>query len=244
MKRSIWLIIFVLLFVSGCSLFSADKKRKHYYQLYYRGRSLTNEPVHASVFVKTVEVDRLYRRSNLVYRTSAFELFYYFYHYWAVRPQDMLSDAIYRHLKESNIVTTPLAEMDRIPDYIIISRLFSLDEIDSEEQRFARIAMNYSLIDAKSNKVIASYVFDTRQEVTNTTSPVFVVRAFSSIMEKQTEIFLKKAYKALKKTERQKQKQKPQPQQTTPDTMEAVPEEADSVDNAADQAVDETENGE
>ena len=125
------------------------------------------------------------------------QLFYYFYHYWAVRPQDMLTDVIFYHLKQSGIVTKPLAELDRNPDYVIVTRLLSLDEIDSEEQWFARISMSLSLVDLNTHKTIASHTFDERQEVKNH-QPVFVVRAFSSILEQQTEIFLKKADEALK----------------------------------------------
>lgn len=197
MKKLSFLLIVLILFTSGCSLLSTDKKKKHYYQIYYKGRSLTTESVDASIFVRTVEVNRLYKRSNLVYRDSAFELFYYFYHYWAVRPQDMLADVIFHHLQESNIVSMPLAELDRTPDYTIVARLVALDEIDSEEQWFARISMTFALVNSKTDEIVVGHSFDERQEVLNH-QPVFVVRAFSSILEKQTEIFLKKVDVLLK----------------------------------------------
>ncbi|MCK5808811.1 membrane integrity-associated transporter subunit PqiC [bacterium] len=191
MKKLFFLLILLMLFSAGCSLLSTDKKKKHYYQIYYQARQMTAQSVDVSVYVRTVDVNRLYKRSNLVYRDSAFELFYYFYHYWAVRPQDMLADVLYHHLKTSNLVSIPLAELDRTPTYTIVSRLVALDEIDSEDQWFARIAMNFSLVDSKTSDVVVSHTFDERREVKNH-EPVYIVRAHSAILEKETEIFLRK----------------------------------------------------
>lgn len=197
MKKLSFLLILLILLSSGCSLLSTDKKKKHYYQIYYKGRPVTTESVDASIFVRTVEVNQLYKRSNLIYRDSAFELFYYYYHYWAVRPQNMLADVIFHHLQSSNIVSMPLAELDRTPDYTIVARLIALDEIDSGDQWFARISMTFALVNSKTDEIMVGHTFDERQEVLNH-KPVFIVRAFSSILEKNTEIFLKKVDVLLK----------------------------------------------
>jgi uncharacterized lipoprotein YmbA len=202
MKGIFFIFILSGLFLfQGCSFFATSYDKKHYYQLYYNPKKQIRSHFKFTVRVKTFEIDKVYRRYNLVYRKSPFELFYYKTHFWAARPEDVVTDTILNHIEKSNIFNDVILRLSKKPDFVITGKVVALDEFDSKDKWYARIAILYLFKDFKSGKVLVSYFCDDRSEVL-LKKPVFVVRTMSDLLEKNTNVFLDKVEKYLLSNEK------------------------------------------
>jgi len=198
MKKTIALIVCLLsLFaVSSCSLFSSKAPLKHYYQVYYQPKESSQQPIKATLRIKTFTADKVYKKYNLVYRTSYEEMFYYNTHFWASRPDDMITDLVAKHFSKQQVFSDIIITMDKKPDYVLSGRILAMDEVIEDEKSYARVAINFELKDYKTEDIVAAYSFDTRKE-TEGKKPVDVVRAMSEIIESEIEVFISKIYETL-----------------------------------------------
>ena len=112
-------VALLLFTTAGCSWFSSNNGQKHYYQIFYNPEENLKDTTKKIVRIKTFEIDKVYKRYNLVYRISAHELFYYNTHFWAARPADMLTDLITSHIKKTAIFKEVITKLEKKPDFII-----------------------------------------------------------------------------------------------------------------------------
>ena len=188
--------ILTLFAVSSCSLFSSKAPLKHYYQVYYQPPVGPEQPIKATLRIKTFDADKAYKKYNLVYRTSFEEMFYYNTHFWASRPDYMITDLVANHFSKQRIFSDIIISMDKKPDYILSGRILALDEVIEDEKSYARVAIIFELKDYKTADVIVAHSFDTKLE-TKGRKPVDVVRAMGEIINSETEIFISKIYETI-----------------------------------------------
>ncbi len=196
-----YLIFLVFIFCMGipatsCSLFRSKPTVRRYYQIYYKPKPVLGRQVSGTVRIRTFDVDKIYRRHNLLFRTSPYEIFYYNTHFWASRPADMITDIIAAHVKETKLFSDVIIQLDRRPDYVLTGRILALDEIDSDDIWYARVSIIFELKDYKTDRVIVSHSFDRRKEVHNQ-KQVYVVRTMGEILEEEAEKFFNKIYEQL-----------------------------------------------
>jgi ABC-type uncharacterized transport system, auxiliary component len=198
MKKTVALIVCLLsLFaVSSCSLFSSKAPLKHYYQVYYQPKKGSGETIKATVRIKTFNSDKVYKKYNLVYRTSYEEMFYYNTHFWASRPDDMITDLVANHFSKQQVFSDIILSMDKKPNYVLSGRILALDEVIENEKSYARVSINFELKDYKTENIVVAYSFDKRKEADDK-KPVDVVRAMSGIIEEELEVFISKIYETL-----------------------------------------------
>ncbi len=181
---------------TSCSLFRSKPTVRRYYQIYYKPKPVLGRQVSGTVRIRTFDVDKIYRRHNLLFRTSPYEIFYYNTHFWASRPADMITDIIAAHVKETKLFSDVIIQLDRRPDYVLTGRILALDEIDSDDIWYARVSIIFELKDYKTDRVIVSHSFDRRKEVHNQ-KQVYVVRTMGEILEEEAEKFFNKIYEQL-----------------------------------------------
>jgi len=189
-KRLFLLILLSVIFFTGC-FFSNNNSNKHYYQIYYKPKVSNRSPVDKIVRIKPFQIDKIYKRYNVVYRTSLFELFYYKTHLWAVKPDYMITDITYKHIKSSNLFKDVISKLNKKPDYVITGRISALDELDSGDKWYARVGIEFICRDFSTGDIIATHKFEKRKPVSNK-QPVYVVRAMGEIIEQEIETFLNK----------------------------------------------------
>ena len=191
------LLIAVSLCLSSCSLLSSSKQHeKHYYQIYYRPKDGAKPPIEATLRIKSFDADKIYKRHNLVYRTSFEEMFYYNTHFWASKPADMITDLVANHISKQQVFSDIIISMDKRPDYVVSGRILALDEIVAGEKRFARVSLLLELKDYKTDTVVVAHTFERRQEAADK-KPVYFVRAMSEIIDSEIDVFISKIYDAL-----------------------------------------------
>jgi ABC-type uncharacterized transport system auxiliary subunit len=161
---------------------------KQYYVLNYvptplAGRLLAS-PYPFSLRLKDLNIEDAYNRSQIVYRQSPFELRYYFYKIWAVKPNRMITDLIQKHLTSINLISHVIRRFDEgfKPDYELSGNIEALEEYDSDQLWFAHLAIRFSLTRLSDGRVLYSRQFDNRKRVYQY-SPDNVVREMSAILE-------------------------------------------------------------
>jgi ABC-type uncharacterized transport system auxiliary subunit len=182
--RSARLAAVLVALVIGCG----TVPNKQYYVLNYvptqfSGRLLpTAYPF--TVRLKELDIEDAYGRSQIVYRQSPFELRYYFYKLWAVKPTRMITDLMQQHLNSVNLVSHVIRRYDEgiKPDYELSGLVSSIEEYDSDKLWFAHLALRLTLTRLSDGRVLYSHLFDNRKRVYQY-SPDNVVRELSGILE-------------------------------------------------------------
>ena len=156
-----------------------------YYQLDYvpTPKEMLDKAYPYTVRVKDFDVSEAYRRNNIVYRQSPYQLHYYNYDLWAVKPEYLVSDMLFRHLTAAKIFSEVRRSMDvEDPDFTINGIIRALEEYDNQDEWYAHLAMNMNLQENKTRKVLWSREWDYRKKVSNL-EPIYVVRGLSELLE-------------------------------------------------------------
>jgi ABC-type uncharacterized transport system auxiliary subunit len=141
-------------------------------------------PYATVVRLRELSIEEAYNRSQIVYRLNPYELRYYNYRLWAVKPTRMVTDLAFRHLSSLNLVSAVVRRFDegRKPDFELSGRIEALEEYDSEDLLFAHIAVRINMTRLSDGANIYNRLFDIRKRVYRREAN-FVIREMSQIME-------------------------------------------------------------
>ncbi|MCL2260705.1 MAG: PqiC family protein [Fibromonadales bacterium] len=157
-----------------------------YYQLDYvpTPKEMLNGTAYPfTVRVRDFDIAEVYKRNNIVYRQSPYQLHFYNYEMWAVKPEYMIADILFRHLDASKIFSDVRRSIDATePDFTVHGTVRALEEYDNQDEWYAHIAMNMNLQDNKTKKVLWSREWSYRKKVSNF-EPIYVVRGLSELLE-------------------------------------------------------------
>jgi ABC-type uncharacterized transport system auxiliary subunit len=157
-----------------------------YYQLDYvptPKESLNKAAYPYTARVKDFDVSEAYRRNNIVYRQSPFQLHFYNYDLWVVKPEYLISDVLFRHLEAAKIFLEVRRSIDvEDPDFTVNGIVRALEEYDNQDEWYAHLAMNMNLQDNRTKRVLWSREWDYRKKVSNF-EPIYVVRGLSELLE-------------------------------------------------------------
>ena len=175
-------LFFVLFF------FCARVPVKQYYVLNYvptaPSARLSSTPYPFTIRLKELSIEDAYNRPQIVYRQSPFELRYYFYKIWAVKPNKMITDLIQKHLVSVNLVSHVIRRFDEgiAPNYELSGNIEAIEEYDSDQLWFAHLCIRLTLTRVADGRVLYSRLFDNRKRVYQY-SPDNVVKEMSVILE-------------------------------------------------------------
>jgi ABC-type uncharacterized transport system auxiliary subunit len=180
------ILVVPFLLLSGC--FSGPPPGEYrYYVLDYvpaaSGERLLQGPWPKKLLVRNFPLGEAYLRPELVYRTSAYEIRYHWRDRWAVRPEQVVTDMVRRHVAETRLFDAVQNQYEENkPDYELKGRVLSLEEYRTESARFAHLDVRFDFVRLADNNVLWSQEFDLRRQVQGD-APVLVVRALSSLLE-------------------------------------------------------------
>jgi ABC-type uncharacterized transport system auxiliary subunit len=170
--------------ISGC----ASVPEKKYFIINYMPAPLASrlspQPYPCSIRIKDFDIEEAYARPQIVFRQSPFELQYYYYQIWAVKPTRMITDLVQKHLTIANIASHIVRRFDEgsRPDYELSGNVEAIEEYDSDQLWFAHLAVRITLTRVRDNEVVYSRRFDNRKRVFQNI-PEYVIREMSAIME-------------------------------------------------------------
>ena len=136
-KRIVYPLALAVLLTAGCG----SVPTKQYYVLNYlpsMNKRQNPNPYPITIRLKEFSIEEAYNRPQIVYRQSPFQLKYYVYRVWAVKPTRMITDLVHKHLVSANLASSIVRRFDegKKPDYEL-SGIEALEEYDSEELWFA-----------------------------------------------------------------------------------------------------------
>ena len=174
-----------LALLTGCG----KPPTRQYYMLNYvppetmKGRAMQN-PYACVIRLREFSIEEAYNRSNIVYRTNPYELRYYNYKSWAVKPTRMLTDLFFRHLSSVQLVSGVVRRFDegRKPDFELTGFIDALEEYDSENMLFAHISIRLTLTRISDGSMLYSRSFSRRKKV-YTRETGLVIKEMSQIVE-------------------------------------------------------------
>jgi uncharacterized lipoprotein YmbA len=173
-----------LVLFTGC----ASVPFKQYYQLNYLPGLIANrqndKPYPFIIRLKEFDIEEAYNRPQIVYRQSPFELRYYVYRVWAVKPSRMVTDLVYKHLIDLNLVSSISRRYDEgsKPHYELSGMVEALEEYDSDELWFSHVALRFTLINSSNGNIVYNRRFDLRKKVLEH-NPELVIREMSALIE-------------------------------------------------------------
>ena len=178
--------LIVTITLSGC-YFGQSSVPTQYYTLDYvpspPPERLKQGPYSFTVRLREPTIAEAYRRSQIVYRQSSYQMLFYSYHLWAVDPDRMIGDLLFKHLSAAHLFENVTRVLEsHPPDYQITTDIQAIEEFDGAGAWYAHLAVEYQLIDQKSGLVVWKKLYDLRKAVSQK-EPVYVVRELSALLE-------------------------------------------------------------
>lgn len=173
------------LLFSGC-FFGRSVETKYYTLDYIPAPSperLKKGPYPFSVRLREPTIAEAYRRSQIVYRQSAYQMQFYAYHLWAVDPDRMIGDLMLKHLRTARLFDNASRSVEATPpDFILTTDVQAIEEYDGPQTWYAHLAIEYQLLEEKTGAVVWKQTYDLRKAVAQQ-EPVFVVRELTALLE-------------------------------------------------------------
>lgn len=179
----------LLVVLHGLSCFgTVSDPVRHYYTLHLEPLHQVPSPhINGLLRVRDLDSDAAYDRFQIVMRRSPFELSYRQSDVWAVKPNRMVSDLLARGLADQNVFAAVTRELsERRPDYLLSGELHAIEVYDSDDMWFAHIAMSLQITHFESGKILWTFNYDDRKNVTSGNFS-HVVRALSELLSTSLE---------------------------------------------------------
>ncbi len=198
-----FILILLIIYIS-CSQQIPERR---YYVIDYNTEPDTNFiaacstatfPLNYKVIITPLKIPRIYDRKNIVVRYSTTELNFYRYNLWALRPDENLTDLIYRQIRNSKIFNKVATEfIKENPDLEIRGEILSIEQYyyKSEDQKIfyssAHLAMKLQLYDFEHIDPLLEYSFDKTKDIYKDDINYFVLQ-IANIVKEETNNFIKK----------------------------------------------------
>ncbi len=148
----------------------------------------SKRPYPYAIQIGRFEVQRIFNRQNIMYRFSPHQIQYYETERWAVRPDFMIKDMVFKHLEASNLTNRIGVEfLDNKPDFRIEGTVEALEKLDAGDLFFGHLAMTFNLHRVEDGEQVWNYSFDQRRRVYSG-DMVYTVQTLSSILQSQMDM--------------------------------------------------------
>ncbi len=183
----------MILLILACS-WSSTIPTKQYYIINYTPDATvpatSQRPYPFALQIGRFEVQRIFNRQNIIYRYSPNRIQYYEIERWAVRPDYMIRDMIFKHMEASKLTNHMSVDfLDIKPDYRIEGSVEALEKYDAGDLFFAHLAMTFKMLNVNDSEQVWSYSFDRRRQVYSE-EMVHTVSGLSSILQSEMNVIV------------------------------------------------------
>ena len=190
--RLILVLLIGIVSILACSI--GRIQTRNYYILSYTPVSkvpvTSKRPYPYSLQIGRFEVQRIFNRQNILYRYSPNQIQYYELQQWAVRPDYMVTDVVFKHLEISSLTNrVGIDFFETRPDFRIEGTVEALEKLDSGDIYFAHLAMTFKMLNVKNGEQVWEYSFDQRRQVFQD-EMVYTIRGLSSILQAQMDVIV------------------------------------------------------
>jgi len=192
----------LVLLIVGMGLTNCSKKviTRRYYVLESKTSVQPQDygiekPLPYKVDIRDFRVAKAFNQTRIAIRSESHELNYYFYHHWAVRPTDAISDLVYDFIDRAGVFLSCSREYSLNPDYLITGFIHTIERIQDKRNVSAHLHVTFQLIKADSDLEVMRYEFDRSVELKKDKSMNMFANAISDVLIEETEQFLRKIVK-------------------------------------------------
>jgi ABC-type uncharacterized transport system auxiliary subunit len=154
-----------------------------YYQLAVETKAAPH-PAGPAIAVEPLAADAAYDDDRIVYRLTPYRLDYYNYHRWSSPPGTMLANYLQDAFTRSGRFRAVMHEASDTVPVMLGGRVIAIEEVDkSKTEWVGRVAIELTLTDTATNKVLWSHEFD-ETEPLRTQSPEGLAQALSVAMQR------------------------------------------------------------
>jgi ABC-type uncharacterized transport system auxiliary subunit len=178
----------------SCGILGGNLPSRNYYELKIVTSPASNTPSEPgdhypfSLQIQQFDVQRIYSRQNIVYRYTPWELRWYEYQQWAVRPDYMITDLVYKYFESEGLFNRVGTEfLENRPDFRLEGTIDAIERLDSGDLIFGHLGMSLKMVRIADGQQVWEYSFDERKQVYQTEMQYTVI-ALSQIMQTQLNI--------------------------------------------------------
>ena len=198
LRRCVALVALLALLGMGCTQLIGGKAEIRQNRLYLiEAKTIrsflegSERPYPLVVEIETFSVARAYNRNEIIFRRNELEIQLDKGHTWAVRPADMITDAVGQYLKDSNLFSLVGRDfIEQEADFTLSGTVKTIERYDSGDIWFARLALSMRLVGRSDSRVIWRKDFDQERQVYNA-DMTFTIEAMREILRQQMEITIK-----------------------------------------------------
>ena len=118
--------------------------------------------IKASCEILPVVISPAFSSARIALRTDSHELTYYFYHRWAIHPEEQFTHLLEIYLQNENLFASVSSRIwDAVPIFQIAGQIRQLEIVENEDGLDVRFSMTLRLIDKTLSKTLVSHSFDT-----------------------------------------------------------------------------------
>ncbi len=173
-------VLFEVLLFAGCT--GAKLPDTRYYQLAAPSSETTGGDL--TLVLEPLTTDQAYDDERIVYRTTPYRLDYYQYHRWSAAPGAMVGNFLEQQLEHSGRFRSVSRDMTPDAPAILGGRVIAIEEVDTSKGHWVgRIALELTLTEAKTNRVLWTKQFEETEPLANQ-NPEGLARALSAAMER------------------------------------------------------------
>jgi ABC-type uncharacterized transport system auxiliary subunit len=170
--------VLLLLALAACA---GKVPETRYYQLAAPPQAASG-PGETSIAIEPLSADGAYDDERIVYRVTPYRLDYYNYHRWSAPPGTMLGNYLQDAFSRSGRFRAVVHEPTESVPVTLGGRVIAIEEVDqSKTSWMGRIAVELTLTDTVTNKVLWSQRFDETEPLHEQT-PEGLARALSAAM--------------------------------------------------------------
>ena len=157
----------------------------------------SERPYQLRVQIEDFSVSPLYDRNQMIFRLTSEEIEDDSYNQWAVRPGDMITNAVADHLRRAGLFTDVREDfVNANPDLSLTGTIDAIERYDSGDRWFARLAVTMQLVD-NQNQIFWQHRFDPNEIEVHDPDMVFTVQALRGLLRENMETAMKDLDRAL-----------------------------------------------
>lgn len=202
-KRTLFLLIFSLLFISSCISFKQPHLSIKRYTLKYDSPVFEQkERLNCTIKVDNLSVTPIYNTTRIIYSKNPNEIDSYIYHKWINNPGELVTHLIGRDIRNSGLFSRVLLPGERIKDfsYRLVGTLEEFYESDESSNWKGILSLSIRLNSEGDSEAGDKLIFQKKYraaEVCEDNNPAALARALSRALKKISEQLVDDLYMTL-----------------------------------------------
>ncbi len=162
-------LLITSIFLTSCVSLKQPQQKISYYTIAKPEVKPMDTPLPLTLKVNRFSVAPFYNTIQMIYSDKSYTHNYYSYHKWGVNPGSMISDYLFRGIKESNSFKAVFPySSSASPRYTLNGHIDEFYELDTKDNWEAHLVMTVTLISAKeldpSKRILLQKTYSTSKK--------------------------------------------------------------------------------